>query len=152
MVVKLRPGWAYNKAGKAVPAETLEQHEAKRITLKWSHDNGSKPKARNKLVHPFVLDGRVKMTPRRYELLSVALCGLLEWMLDADWSYYTRGAGPLDHIMMPQWAGKRVESTLTTLHKLRLVRWTRGTINVNVTASGLEAMEQYEAYKGVTQQ
>lgn len=144
MVAKLRPGWAYNAKGKAVPVETLEQH-ATQPAKRWSRDNGSKPKARNKLVHPFVLDGRVKMTPRRYELLSVVFAGLLEWVTDIDWarrSIY----GSRDFLMMPVWANKRVESTMTTLHKLRLVKWTRGTINCHLTASGLEAMEQYETH------
>lgn len=145
MVIKLRPGWAYNAKGKAVAAETLEQVETA-PAKRWSRDNGTK-KPRSKLVHPFVLDGRVKMTPRRYELLTVALCGLLEWVTDIDWALRTNYQDFGASIMMPLWAGKRVESTLTTLHKLRLVRWTRGTINVNVTASGLEAMEQYEAYQ-----
>lgn len=154
MVVKLRPGWAYNAKGKAVPKEALDVGEALSPLLqgltppakRWSRDNGSKPKARDKLKHPYVLDGRVKMTPRRYELLSVVFTGLLDWVLDAEWNYHLRHSGPVDHIMMPLWLGKRVESTITTLHQLRLIRWTRGTVECRLTASGLEAMEQYEAH------
>jgi hypothetical protein len=148
VVIKLRRGWVYNSKGKAVPKEALDVSEALAPLLKGL----TPPPPKRAIVkkHPFVLEGRVKMTPRRYEILSAVFIDGLDWIMDAVWNYHYHH-GPVDHIMMPIWDGKRVESTLTTLHKLRLVRWTRGTINVNLTASGLQAMEEYEAYKGVTQ-
>lgn len=157
MAAKLRPGWAYNSKGKAVPVETLEQHETKRTIAKWSQDNGSGARKPKVLKHPFVLDGRVRMTPRRYELLSAVLTETLQWTYAADFMG-SHGGAPSRLYWAPLWGGKHVDGTLTTLHKLRLIRWQRGAEDITLpnriclTASGLRAIEEYEEnLKGVTQ-
>lgn len=105
--------------------------------------------------HPLVLGGAVKMTPRRYEILSHVLAGALQWRKEPIWSY---GGPPREFGWMPYCGGTQINGVLTTLHRLRLVRWQRGNDadisprGVELTSRGLFALEEYEqATKGVTQ-
>lgn len=151
MVVKLRPGWAYNAKGKAVPKDALNVSEALAPLLKGC--TPPKPgKAPKRPAYPFVLKGSVKMTPRRYALLTVVLTEALSWVEKADF----RGGGYAHGLRWCSiWDGHDVSSTLTTLRRLRLIRWQEplivGIPTVTLTARGLQALLEYEQLRESTQ-
>lgn len=152
-MVKLRPGYAYDSKGRPykvdkqapkpqpAPRPWHEHSKEEQATIRAAYH--ARGKATPK--HPFVLEGAVKMTPRRYELLSVVLAEGLLWVRAPDF----RGGGyPREWRWSPRWGDKQVEGTLTTLRRLRLIRWREPTYDgipeVTLTARGLAAIEEYE--------
>lgn len=185
MVIKLRPGWVYNAKGKAVPKETVDVYRVVAhgrlmpdaimvtdkglVAVEMKDTHTKRNRSREELIairasyakrgksppkHPFVLEGAVKMTPRRYELLSAVLTEALSWVRAPDFRF--GGNWARDWRWSPRWDGKQVDGTLTTLRRLRLIRWREKALEaipeVTLTARGLQAIEEYESnLKGVTQ-